>query len=206
MSAHDDYLDPDRFGLFDDAEDNSIVEQAFADFDGPYDVYRSTYKGTSCGPSVGFRFRYLVPREPDGFNEFPFDEERVETVYCDDLDKWGTWKDLAEQGVLVVAVGVSSIVEGVDYEVPWREIGTTEEALEKHWQDGEDLSETLRRLYWQMVEEVNQEAEQIWQDTHGCDICQEHWAEEGLPDGENEYGYVTVWADCPNCGGHGTII
>ena len=205
MSKHDDYLDPDRAGLFDETEDNLIVEAAFADYAGLYDLYRSTYKYTACGPSVGATLRYwqepAAPAEPDDPGR-----EVTKTFYCDDLRQWGTWRDLQDAGAVVVAIGASSIVEGVDWEVPWREIDCDADSLAAAAREGEEPHETLARLYWELIEEVNAEAEAFWNDSHGCETCQEHWQEFGFKNGENEYGYVTVWDECPDCGGHGTVI
>jgi hypothetical protein len=189
-------------GEEDDQLTNEDVEQAFSNYEGPWDLYRQTYKYVACGPMVGFTIAYHI--EPTDMEDFG--QDVTKTFYGDDLHQWGTWKDMAEHGALIVAIGVSSIVEGVDWDVPYREVETDPDKLADKAQEDEAPADTLRRLFWQMVTEVNAEADYIWHDTHGCETCQKHWAEEGLPDGENEYGYVTIWPDCPDCGGSGTII
>lgn len=193
MSAHDDYLDPDRYGLFEEDPDNSIVEQAFADYAGPYDLYRTTYKYTACGPSMGFTIQY--ESEPQDIEDLG--HTVTKTLYCDDLRSLGTWEDMREHGILILAIGVSSIVEGVDWDVPYREVDVTVDSDDLA---GGDPVDVLRRKFDAMVSEVDAEAHSIWCDTHGCDKCAEHWG------GENEYGYITVWADCPECGGGGIVI
>lgn len=203
MSAYDDYLDPDRAGLFDECEDNSIVEQAFADYEGPYDLYRSVYKYTACGPSLGFTVRF--ESEPEDIEDLG--REVTKSYYCDDLRKLGTWADMREHGMLVLSIGASSIVEGVDWDVPYRDVDVDADQLALKQSEDEELHETLLRLFYAIVEGVDTEAAAIWNDTHGCETCADHWQRElGIKGGENEFGYVTVWAECPDCGGHGIII
>jgi hypothetical protein len=60
MSAHDDYLDPDRAGLNDEVEDNEHIKEAFGDYDGPGQLYRTAYKYTGCGPSIGLQIMEWV--------------------------------------------------------------------------------------------------------------------------------------------------
>ena len=63
------------------------------DYDGPYHMYRSLYKYTACGPSVGFQI--------DG-----------RWVYCSDLAKFGDWEQF--KGHTIQAMSLGSIVEGVE--------------------------------------------------------------------------------------------
>ena len=203
MSAHDDYLDPDRYGLFDEMPDNSIVEEAFSDYTGPLDLYRAIYKYTPCGPSVGMTVRY--EEEPQDIEDWG--REVTKSFYCGDLEKLGTWADMREAGMVVLSVGVSSIVEGVDYEVPYRELEVSPDRLAERAEEDETLGQAFGRLFYQLVDDVNAEAEGIWHDTHGCDTCAKHWETElGLPDGENDIGYITIWTECPACNGHGIPI
>ena len=67
--------------------------------DNPWSIYRSVYKYTACGPSLGM----LVGDK---------------WYYCDDLHKLGTFEDMKRAGQEVMGVSVSSIVEGSDAEVP----------------------------------------------------------------------------------------
>jgi len=197
-------------GEEDEPQDNSIVEEAFSDYDSPYEVYRSTYKYTACGPMVGFQISYLEQIKPDGFNDWPGEKWVSNWVYGDELRKLGTWKDLADHGILILAVSVSSIVEGVDQEVPPIEVSLCPDDVfnAEIEEDEGDPSRTINRLFEKAVEEVDKEADAIWTATHGCETCAKHWA--GNPDDwtEDEWqvGETNVWMDCPDCGGSGTVI
>lgn len=197
MSAHDNYLDPDRYGLFTEQEDNEHIKQAFSEYDGPGEVYRVTYKYTACGPSVGM---YVVDTcETEDF--------RNGWRYCSDLYPLGTWEDMDKRGLLITQISVSSIVEGVDYETDTIILDTRADALAERMveEDKDDIANTLSRLFNAAVEDVNAQADQIWMDTHGCDTCQAHWVAEGFDDGTID-GAVPVWRECPDCGGSGTVI
>lgn len=194
--------------------DNSTVEAAFADFTGPGEMYRAIYKYTDCGPSVGVCIQYLEVIPPDGFHEYPSEIERSKWVYCDDLYKLGTWADMAHRGELITAICVSSIVEGVDQTTDTHEISCDPDDLESQAtpDEGDNLHETLERLFYKAVDAVNDEAGQIWRDTHGCEGCARHWASEGIIEGdygnpmEGCDGTTWVWKDCPKCQGHGVAI
>jgi len=167
--VHNDYYDPDKYGLFDEQEDNSIVEEAFKDYDGPYSLYRACYKYTDCGPSIGFKVRYWEPADDfdSGPNSMPYDKEVSRWVYCDDLYVLGSWKDLQEKGILIDAISVSSIVEGSDAEVPAIEIDCSVQELEKHLKDSEDsLSACLDRLFYKALDSVNAEACALWDEAN----------------------------------------
>jgi len=77
-------------------------------------------------------------------------------------------------------VTIGSIVEGVDY-------GTDEHTLQFPF--------TLVE-FDQALDDVEYEAELIWNDTHGCDDC-------GI---ESEFGGQAINPDCPTCKGEGIII
>lgn len=197
-------------GEEDEPMDNTIVEKAFSDYESPYEVYRTTYKYTACGPSIGFCFRYWVEVPPDGFNEWGGEKEETQWYYCDDLYELGTWKELADRGWLCLAISVSSIVEGVDQCVEGVEVPLTPDDLinlEIEADEG-DLSRTVNRLFDAAVDEVNKEADAIWQATHGCETCAKHWAgnPEDWTEDEWQIGETNVWADCPDCGGDGTVF
>ena len=173
--------------------DNSVVEAAFVDRDGPGEVYRVTYKYVDCGPSVGFRFQFTESVPPDGIDDWGGER----WVYCDDLYKFGTWKDVASRGELITGISVSSIVEGVDQ-------CTETHVIEINPFDFEAEPDALRKQYDEAVEAVNVEASDIWNATHGCGTCCGHWLAEGF-DPEFEDG-VPVWDECPDCHGHGEGI
>lgn len=193
--------------------DNSIVEAAFADYPGPGAMYRATYKYTACGPSVGFCIRYLEVLPPDGFDDYPHEVERERWIYCDELHRLGTWADMENRGELIVSVSVSSIVEGVDQTTDDHDISCDPDhlALQATPDEGDNLHETLHRLFYRALELVKAEADDIWQETHGCETCAAHWASEGITEGmhgpmEGCDGATNIWKDCPDCKGHGAVF
>jgi hypothetical protein len=165
-SMHNDYLDPDRFGLFNDEEaDNDLVKRAFADFDGPYDLYRSVYKNTDCGPNLGFKIRSFeaVQIEEEGAVGVVSEAcARVDTIWGSDLHRLGNWADMDSKGELVLAILVTSIVEGSDAETETIEIDCSIDALESGLRDENDLLwSVLARRVFQAVETVNDQAAAI---------------------------------------------
>jgi hypothetical protein len=171
--------------------DNRYFAEAFPDADSPAELYRQVYKYTSCGAYLSVQIQYFKTIEPDGFNEFPFDQLVSEWVDCGDLSRLGTWKEMGQQGVLVTALLVGSIVEGVDYGTDNIEIVSN--------QTDEDPSDYRARFDAALIE-VEQQAESIWQDTHGCETCAEHW---GINPDEK---MSPIWAKCPDCQGFGVSI
>ena len=106
------------------------------------------------------------------------------------------------QGILVTALMVGSIVEGVGH-------GTDEHEIEAKQLDEEPKQFSKR--FSEAVEEVDAEANSIWNDTHGCETCAKHWHDEGLIEwgrgGQNgNDGMTPIWKDCPACGGAGSVI
>lgn len=193
--------------------DNSIVEAAFSDYRGPGAMYRSIYKYTACGPSVGFCIRYVEVLSPDGFDDYPHEVERERWIYCDELYRLGSWADMAHRGELIVAVSVDSIVEGVDQATDTHEISCDPDELKSQAtpDEGDNLHETLNRLFYRALELVEAEADEIWQATHGCETCAQHWASLGISEWmygpmEGCDGATQVWKDCPDCEGAGAVI
>lgn len=187
-----------------DAEhlDNQYFAKAFPDAKGLGDLYRQTYKYNACGPWLSAKIQYIKVLEPDGFDEYPHEQEIEEWVNSDDLYRLGSWSDMDSQGVLVTALMVGSIVEGCDF-------GTDEHELEVKQLDEEP--EQFAKRFSKVVKEVNAEANSIWNDTHGCETCAKHWHEEGIDKWEygrfdGNDGVTPVWAGCPDCGGSGNII
>lgn len=196
-----------------DCRDNSTVEQAFSEFNGPGELYRAVYKYTECGPGMGVCIQYIEVLPPDGFHDYPSEVERSKWIYCDELYSLGSWSDMADKGLLILALSVSSIVEGVDQTTDTHEISCDPDHLELQAtkEEGDDLHKTLRRLFYRAVDLVNEEADEIWQATHGCDICAQHWASQGITEGmygpmEGYDGATHVWKDCPECQGHGVAF
>mgnify|MGYP007090462643 CR=1 FL=1 len=75
-----------------------------------------------------------------------------------------------QQGMLVTALLVGSIVEGVDYGTDNIEVNAK--------QTDEDPSD-YRTRFDAALSEVEKEANAIWNDTHGCESCEAHWVGEG---------------------------
>jgi len=200
---HNDYLDPDRAGLNDEHLDNQYFKEAFADFDSPADLYRALYKYTACGPYLSVRINYWKTIEPDGFDEYPSDQEASEWVHCGELHKLGTWDQMDDRGQLITAMMVGSIVEGVDQTTDDHEIEA---------QQLDEEPDAFRDRLFKAVDKVNAEARSIWNDTHGCETCAAHWRSKGLE--VNDVGEVMegcdgvtpVWEECPDCEGAGAII
>ena len=174
-----------------DQYDNRYFAEAFPDADSPADLYRQVYKYTTCGAHLSVQIEYYKTIEPDGFNEFPFDKLVSEWVHCGELPRLGTWKDLDERGVLVTAMTVGSIVEGVDQ--------CTESMAIKAKQLDEEPSE-FRNRFDAALDEVEQQAASIWNDTHGCETCAAHF-------GIDLNGEMSpIWTDCPDCQGSGATF
>ena len=94
--------------------------------------------------------------------------------------------------IYVNGVAIGSIVEGTDATTSVHELAFP----------------FLLSDFWAAVQKVEDEASEIWNETHGCDTCEAHWMEEsengeGL---EGIYGGIPVWVECPDCGGGGAII
>lgn len=176
--------------------DNRYFAQAFPDADGPNELYRQVYKYTDCGAYLSVQIEYYKTLEPDGFNEFPSDQLVSEWVHCGELSRLGTWKDMDQQGILVTALSVGSIVEGVDH-------GTDDIEVEAN--QLEEEPKEFRNRFDKALEEVEKEAEFIWNETHGCESCQAYWTDQGL-DIDDSGGIVPVYQYCPDCKGSGVII
>ena len=176
--------------------DNRYYAEAFPDADSPSELYRQVYKYTSCGAYLSVQIEYYKTIEPDGFNEFPSDQLVSEWVHCGELSRLGTWKDMDQQGVLVTTLLVGSIVEGVDE-------GTDNIEVETKQVD-EEPSEYRSRFY-AALKEVEEQAESIWQNTHGCESCQAYWTDQGI-DIDDSGGLVPVYKYCPDCHGNGMPI
>ena len=89
-------------------------------------------------------------------------------------------------------VTLGSIVEGSHYDV-------TPKSLEWPFTSEE---------FWDALEQIEQEAQQIWEDTHGCEGCAAKWGyldENGMKiDGCD--GFTPIHPDCLQCKGEGVII
>lgn len=168
--------------------DNQYLAEAFPDADSPAELCRQVYKYTDCGAWLSVRVNYIEVIESDGFNDYPSEIERSKWIHSGELRRLGTWEDMDKRGELVTALMVGSIVEGVDQT-------TDEYEIEAHQTD-EEPSQFLARFY-AALDQVEQEAESIWNDTHGCESCAEHFNINLLE------GYSPIWKNCPRCDGHG---
>jgi hypothetical protein len=179
------YRDPMSPEYQQEVLDNETVKAAFeGDFDGPYDLYRATYKYTDCGPTVGMSLL-----DPDG---------KRHNLYCDDLPM--SWDAFDEKGWLVTKIMVSSIVEGIDACTDSYEVDILNHEPEE-----------IRVAFYKAVEDVNNEANSLWNESHGCATCAKHWNDDpedwqGEDDERWDCGDTPVWSDCPACGGRGTVI
>ena len=199
-SMHNDYLDPDRAGLNDEHPDNDTVKVAFADCESLADLYRSVYKYTACGPSMGALVSFYETVESD-IGDYPSEVERTKWFYCDDLRQLGTFKNMDDHGVLILALSVSSIVEGIDACTDTVEVTCIPDELADLANNPEEDPHTvLGRLFWAAVDSVDKRAGELWNETHGCDTCAKYF---GI---NTDYEPSPVWEDCPNCKGCGIPI
>lgn len=138
-----------------DAEpiNNNTIKQVLEDYQGPFDFYRSVYKATECGPSIGMQIEFEQVEE-DGFGTYA--SLKNKWLYCDDLRELGSWKDLDSQGIPITAISVSSIVEGSDAEVP---------PVVIRLNDDDDAAQ-LKKEIWEAIENVNQQACDLWDEAN----------------------------------------
>ena len=164
-----------------------------------YGVYRRIYKGTDCGPSVGFLVEYTIEQDNgEGGPHGVADEYVSRWIYCDDLLEplKGTPYTLkreclssVEPMVVIRGIRVGSIVEGTDRECQTITIN----------------SPCSPQNVWDAVEAVNEEAEEIWMNTHGCEHC---WPDGRFDDygNEQEFGDWPVNLECQHCKGRGVVV
>lgn len=168
--------------------DNKYFAEAFPDADSPAELCRQVYKYTDCGAWMSVRVNYIEVIQPDGFNDYPSEIERSKWIHGDKLHTLGTWADMDERGILVTALMVGSIVEGVDQT-------TDDYELEANQTDEEPKH--FRTRFDAALKQVEQEADSIWNDTHGCESCAAHF------NINLDEEYSPIWKDCPDCNGHG---
>lgn len=172
--------------------DNRYFAEAFPDADSPAELYRQVYKYTDCGAYLSMTIEYV---EVSGTCFDDYHEKMVQkTLHCDELRHLGTWKEMDQQGMLATSLLVGSIVEGCDYGTDNIEVVAN--------QVEEDPSD-YRTRFDAALSKVEQEAQSIWNDTHGCESCAAHWVGEGIDlDGEMS----PIWIECPDCQGQGQIM
>ena len=86
-----------------------------------------------------------------------------------------------------IEIQISSIVEGVDIDCRTISVDLSKKGTRK-------TGDIVKRLY-AAVQEVEDEAKDIWTQTHGCDDC-------GV---EGDWGYPAINPDCDTCKGLGEI-
>ncbi|MEI6483411.1 MAG: hypothetical protein WCO62_08325 [Betaproteobacteria bacterium] len=183
---------PPEFDI--DQDDNKYFAEAFPDADSPAELYRQVYKYTDCGAYLSMTIEYM---EVSGTCFDDYHEQIVQkTLHCDELRHLGTWKAMDERGQLVVSFTVGSIVEGVDE-------GTDNIEVEARRPDEEPSK--YRSRFYAALKEVEDQAESIWNDTHGCESCAAYWTDQGL-DIDDSGGLVPVYKYCPDCNGTGIAI
>lgn len=157
----------------------------FCDYESPHEMYRVFYKYTDCGPWVSVHVN-------------------GQWVHCGELHKLGTWDAMLLRGDIVDEILIGSIVEGVDQcaeEVPVR----LDDLRSKRSKRGAITRHSLHSAFSRAVERVNEDAASIWNATHGCQRCMDHWKELGACD-ESGNDCEAIWDECPICGGAGQII
>ena len=147
---------PEEYDI--DQLDNRYFAEAFPDADSPAELYRQVYKYTACGAYLSVQIEHYKTIGIDGFTDFPVVKLVREWIHCGELHHLGTWKDLDEKGVLVTAMMLGSIVEGVDQ-------CTESIEVEVHQLD-EEPEDFHKRLYAALTG-VEREAKFIWDETHG---------------------------------------
>lgn len=113
--------------------------------DSLHSLYRSIYRGTDCGPSIGF----LIGETP----------ELAVWHYCDSLGTFDgrfeptpNFKSMRKAKQKVYGVSVSSIVEGSDVDIPGDVL---------LWEKGKPRP--TKDEFWNLVEHVNDEACFYWE-------------------------------------------
>jgi hypothetical protein len=100
----------------------------------------------------------------------------------------GAWIEVSP-----TVVSLGSIVEGVER--------TTQTYILHFPFDADEIESALAA--------VEEEAKEIWDETHGCEACWQGGilaTEYGEEIGPTDYGMRPVDPDCPECGGEGIVI
>lgn len=128
-------------------------------YDTPSEMMRRLYKYTDCGASGGLLVEGTVHVAS---SSDPYAEAGGrQWLYSHEAGSLGSWNDVEAAGLSVLAVCVSSIVEGID---------ATTSTVEVRAEDCTDAADF--DLRWDAaIEQVEQEANDLWNDTHGCAWC-----------------------------------
>jgi hypothetical protein len=159
------------------------------------DIERATYKYTDCGAWITHDKKKVVGA--NYIDQFGVEHE------CEFVRTGITIKATVEptlesklshckaEGYGYNGYSVGSIVEGVDYDCDTVTITYPFELDE----------------FWKALESVEDQANEIWRNTHGCDKC---WDDFHIKTDEygnvQEFGAWPINEECKTCEGHGTII
>jgi hypothetical protein len=84
---------------------------------------------------------------------------------------------------------------------------TTETRIVDLLSDAFETPEMAAKAYETAVQAVEDEASEIWNDTHGCPTCAKHFGNCGeFGPFEGDDGITPVWDECPDCKGSGSVI
>jgi hypothetical protein len=172
-----------------------LIPALRACYDSPSHMMRSLYKYTDCGASGGLLVEGTVhvASSTDPYAE----AGGRQWLYGSDAGSLGSWDEMEAAGFCVLAVCVSSIVEGID---------ATTSTIEVHAEDCADVEDFDRR--WDAaVESVEQEARDLWNESHGCAWCNTHDVPENADpyEGPSDLG-GTINPTCPACDGDGICL
>lgn len=167
-------------------------------YDNPGDMMRCLYKYTDCGAGGTLVVEGTVhaPSSSDPWAE----AGGVCEYYSHTAYTLGTWDDMEGAGMAVLAVRVSSIVEGIE---------ATTDTITVEAAACADADEFDRR--WNAaIDEVETQARGLWDETHGCAWCDADPADvptdPDLIDARINRDVQPINPNCPVCDGCGIIL
>lgn len=133
-------------------------------------LQRTVYKYTDCGPAVSFELHYDANDDCfDSFEPLVTSEPRPSPfVYCGDTRA----ETITKPWLAIRQIGVSSIVEGSDAEVPlqWLDLEAFADPDGDYEGDLADLAKAAVAAFGRIVDEVNAEACALWEEANPpCD-------------------------------------
>lgn len=124
-------------------------------------LQRNLYKYIDCGPSISFELRGAGDHEPDSFEAHIGGGEPRPSPFIYVGDKRA--ETIPEPWLAIRAIGVSSIVEGSDAEIPVQWLDLEQFANDEEFEgDLPDLCAAAVTKFSSMVMEVNDEACALW--------------------------------------------
>jgi hypothetical protein len=130
-------------------------------------LQRTIYKYTDCGPAISFELHKIDP-EPDAFEAHlgNCEPQQSQFVYVGD-ERAST---IAEPWLAICKIGVSSIVEGSDAEIPVQWLDLEQFADDERYEgDLPELCANAVAAFNRIVEYVNDEACALWDEAHADD-------------------------------------